>query len=75
MNGQVIPLDYELKNGESIQIVTDKNRKPNPTWLSIAKTPKAREHIRQFINSEERSYIIEKGRSILNSYLEKNYGK
>ena len=75
MNGQVIPLDYELKNGESIQIVTDKNRKPNPTWLSIAKTPKAREHIRQFINSEERSYFIEKGRSILNSYLEKNYGK
>lgn len=75
VNGQVVPLDYALHNGESIQIVTDKNRKPNPIWLSYVKTQKARDHIRQYINREERSYFIEKGRQILNAYLEKNYGK
>ncbi len=75
VNGQVVPLDYALHNGESVQIVTDVNRKPNPTWLSFVKTPKARDHIRQFINREERSFFIEKGRFILNSYLERNYGR
>lgn len=60
VNGHVVPLDYILSNGESVQVVTDKNRKPNPTWLSFVQTPKAREHIRQFINSEERGFFLEK---------------
>lgn len=75
VNGQVVPLDYILKNGESIQIITDIHRKPNPTWISFVKTAKAKEHIRQFINREERGFFIEKWRFILNTYLEKNYGK
>jgi GTP diphosphokinase / guanosine-3',5'-bis(diphosphate) 3'-diphosphatase len=60
VNGQVVPLDYTLHNGESVHITTDIHKKPNPIWLSFVKTPKAREHIRQFINREERSYFIEK---------------
>lgn len=60
INGQVVPLDYQLHNGESIQIVTDQNKKPNPIWLSFIQTSKAKEHIRQFINREERSFFIEK---------------
>ncbi len=75
VNGQVVPLDYILHNGESISITTDSHKKPNPIWLSFVKTPKAREHIRQFINREERSFFIEKWRLIMSSYLEKNYGK
>ncbi len=75
VNGQVVPLDYVLRNGESIQVVTDQHRRPNPTWISFVKTAKAREHIRQFINREERGFFIEKWRFILNTYLEKNYGK
>ena len=75
VNGQVVPLDYTLHNGESISIVTDIHRKPNPTWLSFVKTQKARDHIRQSINREERWFFIEKWRFILNAYLERNYGK
>jgi GTP diphosphokinase / guanosine-3',5'-bis(diphosphate) 3'-diphosphatase len=66
VNGQVVPLDYTLHNGESVQIVTDPHRKPNPIWLSSVKTEKARTHIRHFINREERSFFVEKGREILN---------
>jgi guanosine-3',5'-bis(diphosphate) 3'-pyrophosphohydrolase len=73
VNGQVVPLDYTLHNGESIQIITDQHKKPNPIWLSFVQTSKAKEHIRQFINREERSFFIEKGRFILNAYLERNY--
>ena len=73
VNGRVVPLDYQLHNGESIEIITDKDRKPKPIWLSFVATAKAREYIRQFINREERSFFIEKGRTILNAYLNKNY--
>ena len=75
VNGHVVPLDYNLANGESVYITTDPHKKPNPIWLSFVKTPKAREHIRQFINREERSFFIEKWKLILSSYLQKNYGK
>jgi len=60
VNGHVVPLDYHLQNGESIEIITDKNRKPKPIWLSFVATAKAKEYIRQFINREERSFFIEK---------------
>ena len=73
VNGRIVPLDYELHNGESIEIITDKNRKPKPIWLSFVATAKAKEYIRQFINREERAFFIEKGRTILNAYLTKNY--
>ena len=72
-NGQVVPLDYALHNGENVQIVTDKNKRPSLTWLSFVKTSRAREVIRQTINREQREQLIEKGRFILQSYLEKNY--
>lgn len=73
VNGQVVPLDYTLRNGESVHIITDQHKKPNPIWLSFVQTSKAKEHIRQFINREERSFFIEKWRFILNAYLERNY--
>ncbi|MBC7503608.1 bifunctional (p)ppGpp synthetase/guanosine-3',5'-bis(diphosphate) 3'-pyrophosphohydrolase [Candidatus Gracilibacteria bacterium] len=73
VNGHVVPLDYKLHNGESIEIITDKDRKPKPIWLSFVATAKAKEYIRQFINREERTFFIEKGRTILNGYLTKNY--
>lgn len=73
VNGHIVPLDYKLHNGESIEIITDKSRKPKPIWLSFVATAKARDYIRQFINREERTFFIEKGRTILNSYVTKNY--
>jgi GTP diphosphokinase / guanosine-3',5'-bis(diphosphate) 3'-diphosphatase len=60
VNGQVVPLDYQLHNGESVQIVTDIHKKPKPIWLSFVQTAKAREYIRQFINREERDFFVEK---------------
>jgi GTP diphosphokinase / guanosine-3',5'-bis(diphosphate) 3'-diphosphatase len=73
VNGRVVPLDYILHNWESIEIITDQDRKPKPIWLSFVATAKAKEYIRQFINREERTFFVEKWRTILNSYLTKNY--
>lgn len=74
-NGKVVTLDYELKNGDRVEIITDKSRKPSVTWLSFVKTTRAREVIKAYINREQRDDILEKGRAIINSYLQKHFGK
>ncbi|MDD2487056.1 MAG: RelA/SpoT family protein [Candidatus Gracilibacteria bacterium] len=74
VNGKVVHLDYELNNGDRIDIVIDKNRQPLITWLSFVKTSRAKEVIKSYINKTNREELIEKGKFILNSFLQKNYG-
>jgi GTP diphosphokinase / guanosine-3',5'-bis(diphosphate) 3'-diphosphatase len=48
VNEKIKPLDTKLKNGDLVQIITEKNRKgPNADWLKFAKTTTAKEHIRK----------------------------
>ncbi|HBB27583.1 TPA: hypothetical protein DCZ36_03760, partial [Candidatus Gracilibacteria bacterium] len=75
VNGRVVPLDYELRNGESVEIVTDKNKYPNITWLSFVKTTRAKECIKAYSNRANRDELIEKGRFILNAHLLKHFNK
>lgn len=75
VNGRVVHLDYEIKNGESVEIVIDKNKRPNITWLSFVKTTRARERIKAYNNRVNRGELIEKGRFILNSHLRKHFNK
>jgi GTP pyrophosphokinase len=75
INGKVCPLDSILHNGDRVEIVTDKNRRPSVTWLSFVKTSRAKEVIRSEINREQREILIIKGRMMLSEYLEKHYGK
>ncbi len=75
VNGRVVPLDYELHNGESVEVVIDKNKFPNITWLSFVKTTRARECIKAYSNRVNRGELIEKGRFILNSHLLKHFNK
>jgi GTP pyrophosphokinase len=75
VNGRVVHLDYELHNGESVEIVTDKNKHPNITWLSFVKTTRARECIKAYNNRANRDELIEKGRFMLNAHLLKHFNK
>lgn len=75
VNGRVVSLDYEIRNGESVEIVTDKNKLPLASWLSFVKTTRAKECIKAQINRSNRDELVEKGKFILNAYLQKNFGK
>ncbi|MCX6707487.1 MAG: bifunctional (p)ppGpp synthetase/guanosine-3',5'-bis(diphosphate) 3'-pyrophosphohydrolase [Candidatus Woesearchaeota archaeon] len=46
VNGVIVPLDYKLRNGDIVYIVTRDNAKPSRNWLSFVKTPKAKSKIR-----------------------------
>jgi GTP pyrophosphokinase len=61
-NGRMVPLAYELRNGDTIEIITSKNQKPSKDWLKIVKTSHARTKIRQWIRLTEREDDIQAGR-------------
>ncbi len=70
VNGKMVPIDYTLKNGEIVDIVTSSNSKgPSIDWLKIAKTNTAKTKIRQFLKRESKGENIEKGKVMLEKYV------
>ncbi|WP_432737586.1 RelA/SpoT family protein [Maridesulfovibrio sp. FT414] len=58
VNGRLVPLNTSLKNGDTIEVITDKKRKPSRDWLKFVKTAKARTRIKHYIRTEERTSSI-----------------
>ena len=55
INDKMVALDYALKNGEVVEILTQKNKKPNADWLQFVKTAQARKKITSFLRANERA--------------------
>jgi len=72
VNNKVYPVDKELHNGDVIEIVIDKKKKPNPFWLSFIKTSKAKHRIRGYLNKENKEFSRDRWKDIFNKYLVKN---
>jgi GTP pyrophosphokinase len=51
---RIVPLSYELRNGDRLKVNTNPNQKPNPNWLDMVKTGKAKAKIRQALKEEKR---------------------
>lgn len=73
VNGQIVPLRHELKNGDIVEILTNKNQKPNKDWLEFVKTGRAQTKIRKAVREEQRERSRELGRELLDKELKK-YG-
>jgi guanosine-3',5'-bis(diphosphate) 3'-pyrophosphohydrolase len=65
INGRMMPLRTQLRNGDQVEIVTSKAQTPSPTWERFVVTGKARAKIRRFIRIQEREEYEKLGRSIL----------
>ncbi|CAK7054615.1 MAG: GTP pyrophosphokinase [Desulfovibrio sp.] len=65
INGRLMPLGTELKNGDIVEILTDPSRKPNRDWLKIVKTARARSRIQRYLRTEERTHAVSLGRDML----------
>ena len=65
VNGRLMPLSTELKNGDIVEIVTDPARNPNRDWLKLVKTAKARSRIQRYLRTEERAHAVTLGRDML----------
>ncbi|WP_337170385.1 bifunctional (p)ppGpp synthetase/guanosine-3',5'-bis(diphosphate) 3'-pyrophosphohydrolase [Gemmatimonas aurantiaca] len=69
VNGRIAPLSRELKNSETVEILTNPNAKPSRDWLAHVRTGKARHKIRQLLRLEERSSAMRLGREIIEREL------
>jgi guanosine-3',5'-bis(diphosphate) 3'-pyrophosphohydrolase len=70
VNGRMVPLDYELKNGEIVEILTSKEaRGPSRDWLNFTKSASARDRIRKWFKSQRREENVAKGRDLLEKEL------
>jgi GTP diphosphokinase / guanosine-3',5'-bis(diphosphate) 3'-diphosphatase len=67
VNKRLVPLEYALQNGDTVEIFTSKARDAGPSrdWLAIVKTPRARNKIRQWFSKERREDAIEAGKDAL----------
>ncbi|SDL39936.1 GTP pyrophosphokinase [Maridesulfovibrio ferrireducens] len=65
VNGRLVPLTTGLKNGDTVEIFTDKKRKPSRDWLKFVKTAKARTRIKHYIRTEEREHSISLAKEML----------
>ena len=72
VNGRIVPLQYELKTGDTIEISTSKKSHPSKDWLNFVKTVKARSRIRQWIKTQEKERSITLGREICEKEFRKH---
>ncbi len=69
VNGRLVTIDYEIKNGDRIEIITSQNSKgPSRDWLNLVKSTQAKNKINQWFKNELKEDNIIKGRELLQSY-------
>ena len=72
VNGRMVPITYQLQNGEIVNIVTSNNAKgPNIDWLKIVKTASARNKIRAFLKKENQVAGSARGKDMIEKACEK----
>ncbi len=68
VNQKLVPLNFELKNGDQVEILTSKKQKPNESWLQYVVSSKAKSKIKDTLKEERKSFI-EEGKEVIKRKL------
>lgn len=71
VNGKMVPIRYQLQNGDTVEIVTAKNQQPSKDWLKFVVTNKAKAKIRQFVKEEQRKRALLFGKDLVEKEFRK----
>ena len=69
VNGRLVPLRYQLQNGDTVEIVTTTHQTPSKDWLKFVRTSKAQARIRQWVKAQQRERSVALGRELLEREL------
>src|SRR5919109_4008308 len=69
VNGELVPLRQELRNGDRVEIITASHAKPNPGWLQYVRTGKARSNIRHFLKTMQYEESASLGERLIDQAL------
>ena len=69
VNGKIVPLDYQLKNGDICEILVNKNSRPSLDWLSIVRTSGAKHKIKQWFRKDRKDENVVLGQEMLEREL------
>jgi guanosine-3',5'-bis(diphosphate) 3'-pyrophosphohydrolase len=70
VGGRIVPLDYQLRSGDQVEIITSKHQTPKADWEKLVVTHKAKSHIRRWLKDEERKSVAA-GRDVWGKRLKK----
>ena len=74
VNGKLVPIDYVIKNGDQIEIITSQNSKgPSRDWLKVVKSTQAKNKINQWFRSELKEENIQHGKDLIAAYAKKGH--
>ncbi|HDQ45003.1 MAG TPA: bifunctional (p)ppGpp synthetase/guanosine-3',5'-bis(diphosphate) 3'-pyrophosphohydrolase [bacterium] len=71
VNGRIVPLATELKNGDAVEIITSSNQRPHQDWLNFVKTARAKTRIRKWLKDAQQREAIKLGEEILAKSLKR----
>jgi GTP diphosphokinase / guanosine-3',5'-bis(diphosphate) 3'-diphosphatase len=71
VNGRIVPLRYKLRNGDVVEIMTLPGHNPSRDWLAFAKSSRARNKIRHWLNIHQRERAIEIGKKLIEKQARK----
>ena len=79
VNGKLVPIEYEIKNGDRIEIITSQNSQgPSRDWLKVVKSTQAKNKINQWFRSELKEENIQHGKDLIAAYAKakvSNFGR
>ncbi len=75
VNGRIVPLRYQLRNGDTTEIITSPTHGPSRDWLKFVVTQRAKNRVKQWIKSEERKQSIELGLKLLEVEIRRHHLK
>lgn len=75
VEGHIVPLRYQLKSGEKVEIITQRDARPRPEWLRLVRSSHAKGKIRRWLKQEQMAEAVGLGRDMLDRELRKRHVK
>ncbi|HXG66003.1 MAG TPA: bifunctional (p)ppGpp synthetase/guanosine-3',5'-bis(diphosphate) 3'-pyrophosphohydrolase [Blastocatellia bacterium] len=71
VNGRIVPLKYQIRNGDVVEVMTSPSARPSRDWMNVVKTARARNKIRHYLAESERATAVDLGRKLFEKEAEK----